>query len=92
MVYSLVENYRLKMWDKAVMERNKYCNSTWQDYINEEVIVQMTEYNASDCKCFYENHYTMDKLAPVCICSCKLYYLNGTLISDDFRPLFSAIK
>jgi hypothetical protein len=91
-VYSLIENYKLKMWEKAVIERNMYCNSTWQEYINEEVIVQMTEYNASDCKCFYENHYTMEKLASVCICSCMLYDLNGTLITDDFRPLFSAIK
>ncbi|MFA5333411.1 MAG: hypothetical protein WC376_02865 [Candidatus Nanoarchaeia archaeon] len=90
--YLLIDSYRLKKWAETVVERNLYCNTTWQDYINEEVVLQMTEYNATDCKCFYENHYTMDKLASICICSCMLYDLNGTLITDDFRPLFSAIK
>lgn len=91
-VYSLVDNYKMKEWAAVTEERNLYCNTTWQDYINEEVVVQMTEYNATDCKCRYENHYTMDSLASLCICSCMLYDLNGTLITDDFKPLFSAIK
>jgi hypothetical protein len=91
-IYGLLEDYKMKQWAVVTEERNFYCNTTWQDYINEEVVVQMTEYNATDCKCFYENYYTMDKLSSICICSCMLYELNGTLITDNFRPLFSAIK
>jgi hypothetical protein len=91
-IFLLIEEYRQRQWAQTVIERNLYCNTTWQDYINNEVVVQMTEYNATNCRCFYENQYTMEELASVCLCSCDLYYLNGTLITNDFRPLFSAIK
>jgi hypothetical protein len=90
--YLLIEEYRQRQWAHTVIERNLYCNTTWQDFINNEVVLQMTEYNATNCKCYYENQYVMEKLASVCVCSCELYYLNGTLITNDFRPLFSAIK
>lgn len=91
-IYSLLKFNSDKKWEAAFNEMNGYCNSTWQDYINGEVVNLMTEYNATNCKCFYENQYTMEQLASICLCSCELYYLNGTLITDDFRPLFSAIK
>ena len=60
--YLLIDSYRLKKWAETVVERNLYCNTTWQDYINEEVVLQMTEYNATDCKCFYENYYTLSNI------------------------------
>ncbi|MDD2678397.1 MAG: hypothetical protein PHT91_00305 [Candidatus Nanoarchaeia archaeon] len=92
LIYSSISSILEKQLAKTLYERNLYCNTTWQDYVNEEVVVQMTEYIAKNCRCFYENIYTMDQLASMCVCSCELYDLNGTLISNDFRPLFSAIK
>jgi len=90
--YSFYDFLRQKRVDEIVTARNIYCNTTWQDYINGEVVAQMTEYNATNCKCFYENIYTADQLASMCLCSCELYDLNGTLITDDFRPLFSSFQ
>ena len=90
--YSLINFLGQSRINEVINERNLYCNTTWQDYINTEVVTQMTSYNATNCRCFYENQYTMDKLASICLCSCDLYELNGTFIMHDFRPLFSAIK
>jgi hypothetical protein len=73
--------------NESIFQKNVYCNTTWQNYINNEVIGLMTEYNVTNCNCFYENIETINELETKCVCSCELYDLNGTLITNDFRPL-----
>ena len=90
--YSIFNYFKEQRISQIINERNHYCNTTWQDYINNEVAPQMTQYVANNCKCAYENIYTMEELSSICVCRCDLYHLNGTLITNNFTPLFSAIK
>ncbi len=90
--YLIFDYFKQQRINQIINERNLYCNTTWQDYINEEVAPQMTQYIANNCKCVYENIYTMEELSSMCLCYCDLYELNGTFITDEFIPLFSAIK
>ncbi len=91
-IFSIFNYFKQQRISQIINERNLYCNTTWQDYINNEVTPQMTQYIANNCTCVYENIYTLEELSSLCLCHCDLYELNGTFITDEFVPLFSAIK
>ena len=91
-ISSSIKSYKDKRVQEEAIIRNAYCNTTWQDYINNEVVNQTTEFIVNNCKCYYENQYTLDQLESMCLCSCELYELNGTPITNEFKSLFSLIK
>ncbi|VVB75270.1 Uncharacterised protein [Candidatus Tiddalikarchaeum anstoanum] len=72
---------------KTIYEtRNAQCVE-FTTYLNEEVLPQSTA-NVTDCSCHFEN-VNVGIADPMCLCSCKLYDQNGTLIDDDWNPMFS---
>ena len=91
-LYVFIQNYKAEQWTKVFAERDEYCNTTWKDYINAEVINQTTESIYVTKKCFYENQYVMDKLSSLCLCTFEVYDLNGTLINDNFTLLYSVFN
>lgn len=87
--YSLINDYKQSQISQIINERNEYCNTSWKDYIETEVIPQVTEYKYEVNHCYYENQFTAKELSSLCLCSFKVFYLNDSLINDDYILLYS---
>ncbi|MBN1923230.1 MAG: hypothetical protein JW791_00540 [Nanoarchaeota archaeon] len=70
-------------------EKEAEC-AVFTDYLNREVL-PLTEANITDCDCHYAYENVGKGIVSNCLCSCNLYDENGTLIDNDWNPLFSSI-
>lgn len=80
---------------KKYMEKRKYEQGVrecelFTEYVNEEVL-PLTTANVTDCTCTYSPQKISEEITGNCLCSCKLYYPNGTLKDADWNPLFSKV-
>jgi len=73
-----------------VEQKEQECK-IFEYYLNNEVL-NLTTANISDCECHYANvKINITGMQSTCSCSCLLYDENGTLINDNFMPLFGTI-
>lgn len=73
---------------KTIYEsRNAQCLN-FTNYLETEVL-PLTTANVTDCSCTFNPVDTGTNTESMCLCSCKLYDENGTLIDEDWNPLFS---
>lgn len=70
-------------------EKEAECQ-TFTQYLNDEVL-PLTTSNITNCECHFSNQDVGSGITSNCLCSCKLYDENGTLIDNDFNPLISTI-
>jgi hypothetical protein len=85
----LVYGIRYYRYEVFVKEKEEQCQ-VFTEYLKEEVL-PLTEANVSDCNCRYAYEEVGQGVVSNCLCSCKLYDENGTLIDNDWNPLFSVV-
>lgn len=83
--------YGIKYYKYEVYVKDKEAQCVvFTDYLNDEVL-PYTTVNVSDCNCHYAYEEVGEGVVSNCVCSCKLYNENGTLIDSDWNPLFSVV-
>lgn len=85
----LVYGIRYYRYEVYVKEKEAQCQ-VFTDYLKQEVL-PLTEANLTGCTCHYAYEDVGEGVVSNCLCSCRLYDENGTLIDSDWNPLFSTI-
>ena len=84
---AMIKNYKER---KQLRDKQEECAS-FTEYLNNEVLPLTQNSNVTDCSCVYSPQKISEEITGNCLCSCKLYDENGTLIDDDWNPLFSTV-
>ena len=86
----IVYGVRYTFYQSYAEEKQEQCQ-VFTAYLNDEVL-PLTEANVTGCNCNFDpNEELGSQIDSQCLCSCVLYDANGTLIDEDWNPLFSTI-
>ncbi len=86
--FGIVYGIRYVKYKAYAEAKEKECQQ-FTIFLNKEVLPK-TNGTVRDCECHYKN-IDVGKFNVNCLCSCKLYDENGTLIDDDWNPVFTSI-
>ncbi|PJA22468.1 hypothetical protein COX58_02145 [archaeon CG_4_10_14_0_2_um_filter_Archaea_38_6] len=85
----IVYGIQYARYEIYIKDKEEQCQ-TFTQYLNDEVLSYTTA-NVTDCNCHYANTDVGKNIVSNCLCSCKLYDENGTIIDEYWNPLFSTI-